>query len=129
MAHHNIKLEGLAELQKGLAKRIQLDDMKRIVKTNGSQLHRKAQRNAEFRGHWGWEPGVGRKFIKPTGNLKGKIMLEMKDNGLTAEVTPTAEYSAYVEFGTRFMDSQPYLKPAFDDQLAKFKSDINKLIN
>ena len=124
MAHHSFRLEGLAEFQKGLAKRISLDDMKRIIKTHGSQLQRKAQQNAEFRGHY-----EGKTFVKPTGNLKQKIGLEIKDDGLTAEVEPAAEYAAYVEYGTRFMDSQPYIRPAYVDQVYKFKRDVNKLIN
>ena len=46
---------------------------------------------------------------------------------MTAEVTPKAEYAPYVELGTRFMAAQPYLKPAFEEQKRKFKSDMNKL--
>lgn len=116
MAHHDIKLEGLAEFQKGLAKRVELEDMKRIIKTNGSQLQRKAQRNADFKKGY------------QTGATKRSIGLELKDNDLTAVVQPTTEYAAYVEYGTRFMDSQPFMRPAYVDQLMKFKNDVNKLI-
>lgn len=62
-----------------------------------------------------------------TGYLKRGIGLEIKDAGMTAEVEPTAEYAPYPEFGTRFMESQPYMKPAFDEQKEKFKSDMKKL--
>ena len=47
---------------------------------------------------------------------------------MTAEVEPTADYAPYVEYGTRFMEAQPYLKPAFDDQKEKFKRDMKKLV-
>lgn len=123
-----IKFEGIEELEKKFAKNIQLDTVKKIVKQNGSELHEKAQKNADFKGHWGWKPGVGRAFIKPTGNLKQKIMLDIKDGGLTAEVEPTAEYSAYVELGTRKMEAQPYLKPAYEVQKEQFKKDMQNLV-
>jgi HK97 gp10 family phage protein len=86
-------------------------------------LQKKAQKNADFKGHY-----EGKKFVKPTGHLKRSIGLEISANGLTATVEPTADYAAYVEYGTRFMDAQPYLKPAYTEQLAKFKSDLSKLV-
>lgn len=124
MADKEFKLKGVAEFKKGLAKRIELDDMKRIIKTNGSQLHRKAQKNANFRGHY-----EGNEFVKPTGNLKKNITMELSDNDLTATIAPQAEYSAYVEYGTRFMNSQPYLRPAYVEQLVKFKNDVYRLMS
>lgn len=51
----------------------------------------------------------------------------MKDNGLTAESGPTTEYAEYLEYGTRFMEAQPFIKPAFDKQAEKFKRDMKKL--
>lgn len=119
----DITLEGDVELQKAIAKNIKLEAMQRIIKNNGSNLQKKAQRNADFKGHY-----EGKKFVKPTGNLKRSIGLEISANGLTATVEPTADYAAYVEYGTRFMDAQPYLKPAYTEQLAKFKSDLSKLV-
>lgn len=118
-----ITLEGDVELQKAIAKNIKLEAMQRIIKNNGSNLQKKAQKNADFKGHY-----EGKKFVKPTGYLKSHIGLEISANGLTATVEPTADYAAYVEYGTRFMDAQPYLKPAYTEQLAKFKSDLSKLV-
>ena len=66
--------------------------------------------------------------MPPSGALREHIELDIKDGGLTAEVEPTMEYSAYVELGTRFMEAQPYLKPAFDEQKEKFKKDMKKLV-
>ena len=34
----------------------------------------------------------------------------------------------YVEFGTRFMDAQPFVRPAFKQQVPIFKSDMKKLV-
>ena len=67
-------------------------------------------------------------FVPPSGNLKERIELDITDGGMVAEVEPKAEYSAYVELGTRFMEAQPYLKPAFNEQKEKFKKDMDKLV-
>ena len=115
MAHHEIKFEGLYELQKVLEKNISLDRVKELVEDNGLALREKAQAKADFKKGY------------QTGTTKRSIGLEMKDNGLTAEVAPTTEYSAYLEFGTRYMDAQPYLKPAWDEQKELFKRDMQRL--
>lgn len=122
-----IEFEGLYELQMALKENITLDDVKKVVKKNGEQLQRLSQRNAQFKGHYGWKKGSGRVFKKPTGNLKRSIGLEITDGGMTAEVEPSAEYAAYVELGTRKMSAQPYLKPSYEVQKEKFKNDMDKL--
>ena len=68
-----------------------------------------------------------RKAPVDTGTLKRSIGLEIRDGGLTAEVEPTAEYAAYVEYGTRYMSAQPYMRPSYTAQKEKFKSDLKKL--
>ena len=118
-----ITLEGDVELQKAIAKNIKLEAMQRTIKKNGLQLQQKAQKNADFKGHY-----KGKKFVKPTGALKESIKFKHSANGLTATVEPTAEYAAHVEFGTRFMNAQPYLKPAFEEQKNKLKQELNKLV-
>ena len=47
---------------------------------------------------------------------------------MTAEVEPKADYAPYVELGTRFMEAQPYLAPAFRDQIGQFRKDMKKLV-
>ena len=108
----NIKIVGMEKLQKKLKKNIQMDDVKRVVRHNGAEMQTKAQQNAPV----------------DTGTLKRSIGLEITDSGMTAEVMPTADYAPYVELGTRFMDAQPYLGPAFKDQKEKFKKDMKKLV-
>ena len=115
----------MEKLQKKLKKNVRLDDVKRVVRHNGAEMQEKAQRNTEqFKGYQNPDP---RK--RPTGTLKRSIGLEITDSGMSAEVEPTAEYAPYVELGTRFMEAQPYLKPAFDDQKEKFKRDMKKLVD
>ena len=96
-----VKLTGVKELQGKLKKNATLDDVKRIVKYNGAQLQTNAQRKAP---------------------------VDMKDKGMTAEVEPTAEYAPYVEYGTRFMNAQSFVGPAFYDQEEKFKKDLKRLM-
>lgn len=107
-----IKFEGIAKLNKGLKKRMDMSTVKTVVKKNGSEMQKKAQRNAPV----------------DTGNLKNNIGLEISDGGMTATVEPTAEYAPYVELGTRFMEAQPFLKPAFEEQKKQFEKYLKELV-
>lgn len=109
-------LKGMDHLQKALKDNAKLTDVKRVVKQNGSELQTKMQQNADFtRGY-------------ATGTTKRSIGLEITDSGFAAEVAPTTEYSPYLEYGTRFMSAQPFVKPAYNAQKEKFKSDMDKLV-
>lgn len=123
-----IKFEGIEELQKALKEKFTLDDVKETVKLNGSELQTKIQNNADFKKGY------------QTGTTKRSVGLELEDSGLTAVTgsidpvenpetgLPATEYSPYLEYGTRFMEAQPFVKPAFDEQKAKFKKDMQKLV-
>lgn len=111
-----LTIEGLDELQKALKKNATMEDVKKVVRHNGSEMHQKIVNNADFtRGY-------------ATGATKRSIGLEITDGGLTAEVEPKTEYSPYLEHGTRFMDAQPFVKPGYNAQKGKFKSDMQKLV-
>ena len=47
-----------------------------------------------------------------TGNLKRSILIDIAPDGLSGTVTATADYAAYVEYGTRFMGARPFMRPA-----------------
>ena len=47
---------------------------------------------------------------------------------MTAECESQAEYAPYVEWGTRYMDAQPHIKPAFNDQKNQFKRDLERVV-
>ena len=108
-----IKVVGLEKLQKKLKQNVQMEDVKKVVRHNGAEMQVKAQQKAPV----------------DTGTLKRSIGLEFTDSGLTAEVEPVAEYGPYVELGTRFMEAQPYLKPAFEVQSKEFRKDMQKLVD
>ena len=118
-----IKLEGMEKLQVKLKKNVQMSDVKRVVRKNGSELQKKAQKNAPV----GTPQSTGIPGYVG-GTLKRSIGLEITDGGMTAEVESTAEYAGYQEYGTRFMKGKPHIRPAFDEQKGKFKSDLGKLV-
>ena len=111
-----IKWEGLDKLQKKLKENVTMNDVKRVVRQNGADLQQKIQEKAEFTKGY------------QTGQTKRSVNLEIKDGGFTAEAGPTTEYSPYVEYGTRFMDAQPFVRPALEEQASKFKRDMQKLV-
>lgn len=102
----------LKTLQSELEKRQELTPFQSVVAANGSKLQRKAMAKAPI----------------DTGTLMRSITMDTKDDGLTATVTPEAEYAAYVEYGTRFMAAQPYLRPAFETMRPRFIADLRKLM-
>lgn len=111
-----IKIDGLEELEKKLKANATLDDVKRVVRQNGAELHKKMQSKADF------------KMGYQTGTTKRSIGLEIKDSGMTADVGAETEYSPYLEYGTRFMDAQPFVRPSLEAQTEQFKSDMQKLV-
>lgn len=107
-----IKLVGVSELQLALKKNANMDKVKTIVKLNGSEMNKNSKKNAPV----------------DTGTLKRSIGLSIKDKGATAEVEATADYAAYVEWGTRFQPAQLYISDAFEKQKEQFKKDMKKLV-
>lgn len=107
-----IKVTGLRELEKKIEKNATMADVKRVVLMNGAEMQAKVQRNAPV----------------DTGNLKRSIGLEVANAGTTAIVGAKAEYAPYVENGTRFMEAQPFVGPAFHAQKEQFQKDLKKLM-
>lgn len=110
----SVKMVGLARMIKGLTDIYQKSDSEigRVVKANTAELQQKEMRSAPV----------------DTGFLKRSILLTMKDNGLTGVVEPTATYSSFVEYGTRFMAAQPYVRPNYDEQSKQFIKDMEKFV-
>lgn len=108
MAH----FEGLHELQVKLKECQNFDKVKAYVKKNGSRLQSKSMDKAPV----------------DTGNLKRGITLDIKDGGQSAVVESTVHYAGYVEYGTRFMEAQPYVGPSFNEVKGQFKRDLEKLV-
>lgn len=110
-----IFFEGLEELDAKLKKNVTLNGVKRVVRMHGSELQSKIQEAAVFtRGYSG-------------GYTKRSVDLKIGANGLEASSEPTTEYSPYVEWGTRYMDAQPFVRVGFVKQKELFKKDMKDL--
>ena len=106
-----IGFKGLGKMIKGLADIGKNSDSK-VAKVNTSEMQQNAMRTVPV----------------DTGFLKRSITLELKDMGLTGIVEPYANYASYVEYGTRFMDAQPYIRPNYEKQVVKFTKDMEKFV-
>lgn len=106
-----IRIDGLEKLQAKLKKNCTLDDFKKVVKFRGAKLQERAKYYAPVRHGW----------------LRDNINLDLTNGGYTAVIESHADYGAYVEYGTRYMGSRPYMRPAFFEQSKDFMSDVRKL--
>ena len=119
-----IEIRSSGNLAKRLNDLANLKDVQNAVRVNTTEMHQKATRNASFKGHY----DSSGNFIKPTGATKRSIAIEFKDAGLTGVVKTGTHYSPYLEFGTRKMAAQPFMRPAFYDQRVKFMQDMSRLL-
>jgi HK97 gp10 family phage protein len=116
MASVTLKVVGLDNLNAALKENATLDDVRRVVSQNGVGLNQKMVSKANFTKGYS------------TGATKRSIHLEITGGGLSAEVGPETGYSIYVEFGTRKMEAQPFVRPALEAQAPKFISDMQSLV-
>lgn len=114
-----IKIDGLDKLQKALKDNVSLDLVRRVVRDHGYAMHDKIVENADFTK--GYQTGQTKRSIEIAG-------VTITDSGMTAEAGATTEYAEYVENGTRFMEAQPFVGPAFEEQSAKFKKHMQRLV-
>jgi HK97 gp10 family phage protein len=111
-----LEIKGLGKLEKQLKENVTMDDVKKVVRHNGAKLMVGIVKKADFAKGY------------QIGTTKRSITLEIKHGGFTAEVEPGTEYSPYLEYGTRYMEAQPFVKPAFDVQAKQFQRDMDKLV-
>jgi HK97 gp10 family phage protein len=114
-----IKVEGLDKLQKALKENVSMDLVKRVVRDNGYELQGKIVENADFK--MGYQTGETKRSVELAG-------VAIVDGGFTAEAGATTDYAPYLEHGTRFMEAQPFVKPAFDEQNKQFQKDMKRLV-
>ena len=108
----SIKLVGVEAIQGKLRKNATLNDVKRVVLTNGAELTRNSQRLAPV----------------DTGKLAGSINLSLEDGGLTAVTRDGVNYGIYNDLGTRFMAGNGFMTSSFNLQATKFKRDMEMLV-
>ena len=118
-----LEIHGLDDLESKLKEGADLKLVKELIKKHGSQMEAQMMRNASFKGHY--SNGV---FVKPTGATKRSITMETSDRGFTAKVGPKTHYAPYLEYGTRKMSAQSFVRPAFYQQRTKFLNDLRKIM-
>ena len=110
-----LKIYGHKKLQINLKDKAQMRLVKQIVKKHGANLNQQMVKNAVFKGGYS------------NGDTRRSINILIEKGGLMARVKPTTKYSPYVEYGTRFMDKQPFVKPAFQKVKKEFVKDLKNL--
>lgn len=113
-----VTLKGNKALTRDLTKYANPAVIKTIVQKNGDELNARMKKQTEVA------------FVKgySTGQTARSINTIIRDGGYTADVGPTTEYSPYVEYGTRFMQAEPFVAPAFEAQAEKFIRDIERIV-
>ena len=113
-----IKIKGIDKLQKKLRENMKLEAVKNVVRFHGGQLAERMKAQT----HQSFKKGYSK------GDTSNSINARITDGGLEARVGPTMDYDEYVEHGTRFMEAEPFAKPAFDVQKEKFKASMKKIV-
>ena len=111
IAKKTIRFQGINALEEKLKKNAKMSDVKQVVAMNGTEMTYNAQKNAPV----------------DTGFLRRGIVLKRTQGGFSARAVSTADYSGYLEYGTRFMSKKPFLGPAYNKQKAIFKKDLERL--
>lgn len=111
----DIRMIGADKLVKSIASRVDRDKVNGVIKRNAAQTQRKMMKNASFGPY-------------KTGTTKRSISIELQPMFLSAEVGPGTDYSPYLEYGTRFMDAQPFVRPTRNEQAPIFLKDLQNLI-
>lgn len=111
-----LRVTGTNSLMKHLRQAQNLDEVRQSVRKHGANLQQTMMDEATF------TKGYSK------GTTKRSIALEMRDDSFTASVQPHTHYASYVEYGTRFMDAQPFVRPAFRKIEPVFISDMKRLL-
>lgn len=95
---------------------IKLEMAKKIVKHHGAEMEKRMKQEASFnRGY-------------QTGQTKRSVFASFTNDGLMTLVKPTTDYAPYLEYGTRFMSEQPFVRPTHNVQKELFKDDMDRLV-
>lgn len=117
-----IRFEGLTALVQGInMQKAKKQKVQSVVMKNGSKLHSEAQKRMR----------KGVTYVKgySNDNTKNSTTLDIQNGGMTAVVAPDTEYFPYIEYGTRKMEAEPTLGPAFRFVATSFMNDIKELMN
>lgn len=117
----DVKIEGLQALISDLdARKYTGKQIRNVVMKNGADLQEDAQKRmtktvAYVKGY-------------SKGTTRRSTTLSISDDEMTATVAPHTEYFSYVEYGTRYMEAEPTLNPAFQKIKQQFYKDVIGLV-
>lgn len=117
----DVKIEGLQALISDLdARKYTGKQIRNVVMKNGANLQEDAQKRmtktvAYVKGY-------------SKGTTRRSTTLSISDDGMTATVAPHTAYFGYVEYGTRYMEAEPTLSPAFQKIKQQFYKDVIGLV-
>lgn len=112
-----ISVRGLNNLENRLTKGTKTDPIKKIVKTTADLMNGDMKKVTQTSFVKGYTQGTTARSINTL----------ITDGGMTASVGPTTDYAGYVEHGTRYMDAEPFIKPALEMHKEKFLQDLGKI--
>lgn len=112
----SFKIEGLDEMFSKVKKSSQsvYASLQKELHDEGLKLSKVMKQKAVFTK--GYSTGATRKSIR---------LINRKDS---VTVGPRTDYAPYLEFGTRFMEAQPFVKPAIDEIRPDFEKTFRKLV-
>ncbi|MFY0445881.1 HK97-gp10 family putative phage morphogenesis protein [Lactobacillus gasseri] len=117
---YEVKLEGLElTISKLDTKRHTGPQIRNVVMKNAAKLQTMTKTNMTRAYKKGYSKGT----------TKESTDLTLEDGGMTAIVAPHTEYFPYIEYGTRYMEAEPALNPAFQKIKQDFYKDVMDLIN
>lgn len=117
----DVKIEGLQALISDLdARKYSGKQIRNVVMKNGADLQEDAQKRmtktvAYVKGY-------------SKGTTRRSTTLSISDDGMKATVAPATSYFPYVEYGTRYMEAEPTLNPAFQKIKQQFYKDVIGLV-
>lgn len=118
MAKLVMHIDGLDGLLTKLIKNQALTPAKEIVKKNTIEMHDLTISNMQSAYTKGYR----------TNNTENNTTFEIENAGLSGVQTTQTPYIEYLEKGTRYMEAEPAIKPAFDTQKEKFRKEMEGLV-
>lgn len=94
------------------------DDVDHILKQNAKEFRAdtvKEARRVMVKGYW-------------TGNL-ARLIEDTKRGKMSYVITSNAHYSGFLEYGTRYMEPETFMKQIYEQYAKQINEDLERLLN